>query len=67
MTPWLLTTSRQAPSASLTAMPMDKRTLEFIRFNADDPSSHSGFTVASPNNEDLRWIVRHFVSVKRVE
>ena len=46
---------------------MDKRTLEFIRFNADDPSSHSGFTVPSPDNEDLRWIVRHFVSVKRVQ
>jgi prepilin-type processing-associated H-X9-DG protein len=46
---------------------MDKRTLEFIRVNQADQSAHSGMTVSSPNNEDLRWIVRHFVSVKRVE
>jgi len=46
---------------------MDKRTLEFIRINAEDPSAHSGITLASPDNEDLRWIVQHFVSVKLVE
>jgi len=46
---------------------MDKRTLEFIRINAEDPSAHSGMTVPSPDNEDLRWIVEHFVALNRVE
>jgi len=46
---------------------MDKCTLEFIRINAEDLSAHSGMTVSSPDNENLRWIVQHFVSVKRVE
>ncbi len=46
---------------------MDKRTLEFIRINAEDPSAHSGMTVSSPDNEDLRWIVEHFVARNRVE
>jgi prepilin-type N-terminal cleavage/methylation domain-containing protein len=46
---------------------MDKRTLEFIRINAEDPSAHSGMTVNSPDNEDLRWIVEHFVAQNRVQ
>jgi prepilin-type N-terminal cleavage/methylation domain-containing protein/prepilin-type processing-associated H-X9-DG protein len=46
---------------------MDKRTLEFIRVNAEDPSAHSGMTVSSPDNEDLRWIVQHFVELSRVQ
>ncbi|MHC4508429.1 MAG: type II secretion system protein [Planctomycetota bacterium] len=46
---------------------MDKRTLEFIRINAEDPSAHSGMTVNSPDNEDLRYIVEHFVAQNRVE
>jgi prepilin-type N-terminal cleavage/methylation domain-containing protein len=45
---------------------MDKRTLEFIRTNAEDPSSHSGISTSSPNNEDLRWLIEHFWSKDRV-
>jgi len=46
---------------------MDKRTLEFIRVNAEDPSAHSGMTVKSVDNQDLRWIIQHFVAQNRVE
>lgn len=46
---------------------MDKRTLEFLRQNAEDPSSHSGITLASPDNEDIHWLIKHFVTQKRVE
>jgi prepilin-type N-terminal cleavage/methylation domain-containing protein len=46
---------------------MDKRTLDFIRQNADDPSSHSGITLASPDNEDIRWLIGHFIAQDRVE
>jgi len=46
---------------------MDKRKLEFIRQNAEDPSSHSGITLASPDNEDIHWLIEHFISKKRVE
>lgn len=46
---------------------MDKRTLEFIDMNAKDPSAHSGFTISSPDNEDLKWIVEHFISQRRVQ
>jgi prepilin-type N-terminal cleavage/methylation domain-containing protein len=46
---------------------MDKRTLEFIRQNAEDPSSHSGITLASPDNEDVQWLIKHFVAQNRVE
>ena len=46
---------------------VDKRTLEFIRTNAEDPSVHSGLTVNSADNQDLRWIIEHFVSQKRVQ
>jgi len=46
---------------------MDKRTLEFIQRNAEDPSAHSGMTVRSPGNEDLKWIIEHFVAQRRVE
>ena len=45
----------------------DKRTLEFIRQNAEDPSSHSGITLASPDNEDIQWLIKHFVAQNRVE
>lgn len=38
---------------------MDKRTLEFIRVNAEDPSSHSGINTSSPDNEDLKWLIEH--------
>jgi hypothetical protein len=33
---------------------MDNRTLEFIRRNTQDPLSHSGITLASPDNEDVQ-------------
>jgi prepilin-type N-terminal cleavage/methylation domain-containing protein len=46
---------------------MDKRTLDFIRQNAEDPSSHSGITLASPDNEDIRWLIEHFIAQDRVE
>jgi len=46
---------------------MDKRTLEFIRQNAEDPSSHSGITLASPDNVDIYWLIKHFVEQNRVE
>ena len=46
---------------------MDQRTLEFIRQNAEDPSSHSGITLASPDNEDIHWLIKHFVAQNRVE
>ena len=45
----------------------DQRTLDFIRQNAEDPSSHSGITLASPNNEDLLWLIKHFVAQNRVQ
>lgn len=45
----------------------DKRTLEFIKVNAEDPSSHSGITINSADNQDLRWIIEHFVAQNRVQ
>ncbi len=42
----------------------DQRTLEFIRVNAADPSSHSGIRTTSPDNEDLRWLIEHFMPQK---
>lgn len=45
----------------------DKRTLDFIRLNAEYPSSHSGIPLASPDNEDIHWLIKHFVSQNRVE
>jgi len=44
---------------------MDKRTLQFITTNSDDPSSHSGITTTSPGNEDLQWLLEHFVARSR--
>jgi prepilin-type N-terminal cleavage/methylation domain-containing protein/prepilin-type processing-associated H-X9-DG protein len=44
----------------------DKRTLQFIEQNANDPSDHSGIQLASPGNEDLQWLLEHFISQKRV-
>lgn len=46
---------------------MDKRTLQFIRRNAEDPSSHSGITTSSPGNEDIQWLLEHFIERKRVD
>ncbi len=45
----------------------DERTLEFIQHNAHDPSAHSGFNRTSPDNEDLRWLVEHFIAQDRAE
>jgi prepilin-type processing-associated H-X9-DG protein len=39
----------------------DQRTLDFINVNAADPSSHSGIRSTSPDNEDLRWLIEHFM------
>jgi prepilin-type N-terminal cleavage/methylation domain-containing protein len=44
---------------------MDKRTLEFIQMNKENPASHSGMETPSPNNEDLHWLVAHFWSKER--
>ena len=41
---------------------MDKRTLEFIETNKTDPSTHSGRATSSPDNEDLRWLIEHFMA-----
>ena len=46
---------------------MDKRTLEFIRINKENPGSHSGIQAASPDNEDLRWLIEHFISGERAD
>lgn len=46
---------------------MDKRTLTFIQVNSDDPSSHSGIQTTSPGNEDLHWLLEHFVARDRFE
>ena len=43
----------------------DKRTLEFIQTNKDNPASHSGMDTASPDNQDLRWLIEHFWSKER--
>jgi len=45
---------------------MDRRTLDFINHNADDPSSHSGITTPSPDNQDLRWLLEGFIARDRV-
>ena len=44
---------------------MDKRTLEFIQTNKENPASHSGMDTPSPDNEDLRWLIEHFWSKER--
>jgi prepilin-type N-terminal cleavage/methylation domain-containing protein/prepilin-type processing-associated H-X9-DG protein len=46
---------------------MDKRTLEFIQHNADDASVHSGFNRTSPGNEDLQWLLEHFIGPERID
>lgn len=46
---------------------IDPRTLDFIKQNAEDPSSHSGITLASPDNKDIQWLIKHFVAQKHVE
>ena len=45
----------------------DRRTLDFIRRNADDPSSHSGITTSSPDNQDIKWLLEHFIERKRLK
>ncbi len=45
---------------------MDARTLYFIKDNAENPSSHSGMNTPSEGNEDLRWLLEHFIARKRV-
>jgi hypothetical protein len=44
---------------------MDKRTLEFIQTNKENPGAHSGMDTPSPGNEDLRWLIEHFWSKER--
>ncbi|MCH7559197.1 MAG: hypothetical protein IIB56_17330 [Planctomycetes bacterium] len=46
---------------------MNKRTLEFIRRNAEEPSSHSGIRTPSPDNEDIEWLIGHFIERKRIK
>jgi hypothetical protein len=46
---------------------MDKRTLEFIKTNAEQPGSHSGIQLSSPDNEDIRWLLEHFIERRRVK
>jgi len=45
----------------------DKRTLEAIGENADNPASHSGMYLNSPDNEDLKWLIEHFIARNRLE
>jgi prepilin-type processing-associated H-X9-DG protein len=45
---------------------MDQRTLDFIGFNAEDPSSHSGIQLTSPDNEDIHWLIKHFIEQNHV-
>ncbi|MHC4538714.1 MAG: type II secretion system protein [Planctomycetota bacterium] len=44
---------------------MDKRTLEFIETNKNNPGAHSGMETPSPGNEDLRWLVEHYWAKER--
>lgn len=45
----------------------DQRTLDFISANAANPSAHSGIRTASPDNEDLRWLIEHFMPQKKMQ
>jgi prepilin-type N-terminal cleavage/methylation domain-containing protein/prepilin-type processing-associated H-X9-DG protein len=45
---------------------MDKRTLEFIRTNAEAPGVHSGILTPSPDNRDLKWLIEHFIARDRI-
>ena len=45
----------------------DKRTLAAIRENSDNPASHSGMYLTSPGNEDLRWLIEHFIGKERLQ
>ena len=48
---------------------VDKRTLEFIVMMeelAASGHSFSGIATSSPDNEDLKWIIRHFISGRRM-
>jgi len=44
---------------------MDKRTLEFIEHNKTMAGTHSGIATPSPDNEDLRWLIEHFMADDR--
>jgi len=45
----------------------DPRTLAFIRTNAADPLAHSGIRTPSADNEDLRWLIEHFMPQRKME
>ncbi len=45
----------------------DKRTLEFIASLGDDTSALSGAYVNSAGNEDLYWLIEHFIATERRE
>ena len=44
----------------------DERTLQFIVDNAEDPGSHSGIRRMSSGNQDIEWLLRHFIGGNRV-
>ncbi len=44
----------------------DERTLQFIVDNAEAPGSHSGIRRISSGNQDLEWLLRHFIGGNRV-
>ena len=44
---------------------MDKRTLTFIETTKTRPGAYSGVETASPDNEDLAWLVQNFWSKER--
>jgi prepilin-type N-terminal cleavage/methylation domain-containing protein/prepilin-type processing-associated H-X9-DG protein len=46
---------------------MDRRTLEFIHQTTDQQSAHSGITLNSPGNEDLQWLIEHFIGPERLQ
>ena len=46
---------------------LDKRTIETLRENADNPASHSGMYLNCPGNEDLKWLIEHFVARDRLQ
>jgi len=44
----------------------DERTLQFIVDNAEAPGSHSGIRRISSGNQDIEWLLRHFIGGNRV-
>lgn len=45
----------------------DERTLEAIERNKHQPGSHSWIDIKSPGNEDIKWLIDHFIERRRVE